>query len=55
MLVRMENCPGTVRTKSGERCVSKGEGSSISVSSAHMATYGLTKTEKAAILSLGVI
>lgn len=59
MLVRMENSPGTVKTKSGEQCmclfVSKGEGSSISVSSAHMATYGLTKTEKAAILSLDVI
>lgn len=50
MLVRMENCPGTVRTKSGEQCVSKGEGSS-----AHMAAYGLTKAEKAAILSLDVI
>lgn len=49
----------TVQKQSGEQCVclcvSKGDGSSISVSSAHMATYGLTKTEKEAILSLNVI
>lgn len=49
----------TVQEQSGEQCVclcvSKGEGSSISVSSAHMATYGLTKTENGAILSLDVI
>lgn len=59
MLVRMENCLGTVRTKSREQrvclCVSKGEGSDISVSSAHMAMSKLTKTEKTVILSLDII
>lgn len=55
----MEKHSGMVRTKSGELCgcpcVSNGEGSSISISSAHMATCGLTKMEKAAIPSPDVI